>query len=153
MKKSFLQWYLLINYANFWENTRTSFSFFWRRKWQPTPEFLPGGSPWTEEPVGYSPWGCEETGLRDFTFTCLHFFQFKRKVGNEGDPDSIPGFGRSPGEGNGNPLQYSYLENPMDRGAWWAAIPGVTQSRIWLKRLSSSSSSSIHYKHLKYAAL
>ena len=44
------------------------------------------------------------------------------------------------GEGNGNPLQYSCLENPMDGGAWWAAIYGVAQSRTWLKRLSSSSS-------------
>ena len=44
------------------------------------------------------------------------------------------------GEGNGTPLQYSYLENPMDRGAWWAAIYGVAQSRTRLKRLSSSSS-------------
>ena len=45
------------------------------------------------------------------------------------------------GEGNGNPLQCSYLENPRDRGAWWAAVYGVTQSRTWLKWLSSSSSS------------
>ena len=44
------------------------------------------------------------------------------------------------GEGNGNPLQCSCLENPRDRGAWWAAIYGVAQSRAWLKRLSSSSS-------------
>ena len=44
------------------------------------------------------------------------------------------------GEGNGNPLQYSCLENPRDGGAWWAAIYGVTQSRTWLKRLTSSSS-------------
>ena len=43
------------------------------------------------------------------------------------------------GEGNGNPLQYSCLENPRDRGAWWAAVCGVTQSRTWLKWLSSSS--------------
>jgi len=48
------------------------------------------------------------------------------------------------GEGNGNPLQCSCLENPRDRGAWWAAISGVAQSRTWLKRLSSSSSSSIY---------
>ena len=47
------------------------------------------------------------------------------------------------GEGNGNPLQCSCLENPRDRGAWWAAVYGVTQSQTWLKRLSSSSSSSI----------
>ena len=45
------------------------------------------------------------------------------------------------GEGNGNPLRCSCLENPRDRGAWWAAVYGVTQSRTWLKRLSSSSSS------------
>ena len=46
------------------------------------------------------------------------------------------------GEGHGNPLQCSCLENPRDGGAWWAAVYGVTQSRTWLKRLSSSSSSS-----------
>ena len=46
----------------------------------------------------------------------------------------------APGEGNGNPLQYSCLENPRDRGAWWAAVYGVAQSRTQLKQLSSSSS-------------
>ena len=49
------------------------------------------------------------------------------------------------GEGNGNPLQCSCLENPRDRGAWWAAVSGVAQSRTRLKQLSSSSSS-FHYK-------
>jgi len=49
------------------------------------------------------------------------------------------------GEGNGNPLQCSCLESPRDGGAWWAAIYGVAQSRTWLKRLSSSSSSSANY--------
>ena len=44
-----------------------------------------------------------------------------------GDPGSIPGLGRSPGEGNGNPLQYSYLENSMDEGAWWDTVRGVTK--------------------------
>ena len=47
---------------------------------------------------------------------------------NPGDPDLIPGSGRSPGEGNGNPLQYSYLGNPIDRGAWWARVHGVPES-------------------------
>ena len=47
---------------------------------------------------------------------------------NAGDPGSIPGWGRSPGEGNGSPLQYSCLENPMDRGAWWAVVHGVEKS-------------------------
>ena len=49
----------------------------------------------------------------------------KNMPANEGDPGSIHGLGRSPGEGNGNPLQYSCLENLMDRGAWWAKVHGV----------------------------
>jgi len=52
----------------------------------------------------------------------------KNLPANEEDVGSIPGSGRSPGEGNGNPLQYSYLGNPMDRGAWWATVHGVTKS-------------------------
>ena len=47
---------------------------------------------------------------------------------NVGDPGSIPGSGRSPGEGSGNPLQYSCLENSMDRGVWQATVHGVTNS-------------------------
>ena len=50
-----------------------------------------------------------------------------------GDLGPIPGLGRSPGEGNGNPLQYSCLEHPWDGGAWWAAVYGVTQSGTRLK--------------------
>ena len=57
---------------------------------------------------------------------------------NVGDPGSIPGSGRSPGEGNGNPLQYSCLENPMDRGAWQATVHGVSKSRTRLSDFSSS---------------
>ena len=53
-------------------------------------------------------------------------------AGNARDEDSIPGAVRSPTEGNGNPLQYSCLENPMDRGAWWAAVHGVTKSQTSL---------------------
>ena len=53
----------------------------------------------------------------------------KASTYNAGDPGSIPGSGRSSGEGNGNPLQYSCLENPMDRGAWQATGHGVTKSR------------------------
>ena len=48
-------------------------------------------------------------------------------AGDTKDPGSIPGSGRSPGGGNGNPLQYSCLENPMDRGAWQATVHGVTK--------------------------
>ena len=51
-------------------------------------------------------------------------------AGDPGDAGLIPGLERSPGGGHGNSLQYSCLENPMDRGAWWAAVHGVAQSRI-----------------------
>ena len=59
----------------------------------------------------------------------------KESVCNAGDPGLIPGLGRFPGEGNGYPLQYSYLENSMDRGAWRATVHGVAKS--WT-RLSNS---------------
>ena len=51
-------------------------------------------------------------------------------AGDTRDATSIPGSGRSPGEGNGNLFQYSYLENSMDRGAWWAAVHGVAKGQI-----------------------
>ena len=63
----------------------------------------------------------------------------KASAYNAGDPGSIPGSGRSPGEGNGNPLQYSCLENTMDRGAWWATIHGVAKSRTRLSDFSATS--------------
>ena len=56
----------------------------------------------------------------------------KESACNAGDLGSIPGLGKSPGEGNGNSLQHSCLENPMDRGAWWATVHGVTKS--WTHR-------------------
>ena len=61
----------------------------------------------------------------------------KASTCNAGDPSSIPGSGRSPGEGNGNPLQYSCLENPMDRGAWWATVHGVAKSWTRLSDFTS----------------
>ena len=51
----------------------------------------------------------------------------KESAYNAGDPGLVPGLGRSPGKGNGNPLQYSYLENAMDRGAWQATVHGVAE--------------------------
>ena len=91
-----------------------------RRQWQPTPVLLPGKSHGRRSLVGCSPWGGEESDMTgqfhfDFSLSCT-------------------------GEGNGNPLQCSCLENPRDWGAWWAAISGVAQSHTRLKRLSSSSS-------------
>ena len=79
--------------------------------------------PWMEEPgKGCSSWGREESDMTEQ----LHFHFYLSCIG----------------EGNGNPLQCSCLENPRDRGAWWAAVYGVAQSRTRLTQLSSSSSSS-----------
>ena len=59
--------------------------------------------------------------------------EVKASACNEGDLGLIAGAGRSPGEGDGNPLQYSCLENPMDGGAWWATVYGVAKSRTRLR--------------------
>ena len=93
--------------------------FSWRRQWHPTPVLLPGKSHGWRSLVGCSPWGHEESDTTErlhfhFSLSCI-------------------------GEGHGNPLQCSCLENPRDGGAWWAAVYGVSQSRTRLKRLSSSS--------------
>ena len=98
-----------------------------RRKWQPTPVFLPGESHGQRSLAGYSPQGRKELDTTErlpfhFSLSCI-------------------------GEGNGNPLQCSCLENPRDGGAWWAAVYGFAQSRTRLKRLSSSSSSTLHIVH------
>ena len=73
---------------------------------------------------------------------CIHTHdsEVKASACNAGDPGSIPGSGRSPGEGNGNPLQYSCLENPMEGGDWWATVHRVAKSR---KRLSDFTFTSV----------
>ena len=96
-------------------------SKYQRRQWHPTPVLLPGKSHGRRSLVGCSPWGSEESDTTEqlhfhFLLSCL-------------------------GEGNGNPLQCSCLENPRERGAWRAAIYGVAQSWTRMKRLSSSGSS------------
>ena len=68
----------------------------------------------------------------------------KASAYNAGEPGSIPGLGRSPGEGNGNPLQYSCLENPMDGGPWWTT---VTKSRTQLSDFTHSPSTRITVHH------
>ena len=92
---------------------------WWRRQWQPTPVLLSGKSHGWRSLVGRSPRGRKKPDTTeqlpfDFSLSCI-------------------------GEGNGNPLQYSCLENPRDGGAWWAAVYGVAQSQTRLKQLSSSS--------------
>ena len=59
-------------------------------------------------------------------------------AGDTRDTGSTPGLGRCPGGGQGNPLQYSFLENPMDRGAWWTMVHGVTKSQMGLRQLSNA---------------
>ena len=91
---------------------------YWRT-WQPTPVLLPGKIAWTEGPGRLQSMGSQRINTTErlhfhFSLSCI-------------------------GEGNGNPLQCSYLENPRDRGAWWAAVYGGVQSRTRLKWLSSSS--------------
>ena len=88
----------------------------WRRQWHPTPVLSRGKSHGWRSLVGCRPWGREELDTTErlhfhFSLSCI-------------------------GEGNGNPLQCSCLENPRDGGAWWAAVYRVAQSRTRLKRLS-----------------
>ena len=104
-------------------NKCSQIKFPWRQ-WHPTPVLLPGKSHGWRSLVGCSPWGREESHTTEwlhlhFSLSCI-------------------------GEGNGNPLQYSCLENPRDRGAWWATVYGVAQNRTQLKRVSSSSMWHVH---------
>ena len=69
----------------------------------------------------------------------------KASACNAGDPGLIPGSGRSPGEGNGNPLQHSCLENPMDGGAWWATVHGVAKGQTRLSKFTYSASMSNNF--------
>ena len=99
------------------------------RQWHPTPLLLPGKSHGRKSLVGCSPWGRWESDMTErlpfhFSLSCI-------------------------GEGNGNPLQCSCLENPRDGEAWWASVYGVAQSWTRLKRLSSSSSSNAYIWNLE----
>ena len=114
--------YLCVAYYHLNSSTLLQISFLlWlssipcqRRQWQPTPVLVPGKSHGQRSLVGCSSWGPWELDMTqwihfDFSLSCI-------------------------GEGNGNPLHCSCLENPRDGGAWWAAVYGVAQSRTWLKQ-------------------
>ena len=106
--------------VKFKHDIKISCSLNRRRQWHPTLVLLPGKSHGRRSLVGCSPWDRWGSDTTDW----LHFHFSLSCIG----------------EGNGNPLQCSCLENPRDGGAWWAAVYGVTQSWTWLKWLSSSSS-------------
>ena len=100
-----------------------------RRQWHPTPVLLPGKSHGWRSLVGCSPWGRSESDTTErlpfhFSLSCI-------------------------GEGNGNPLQCSCLENPRDGGAWWAAASGVTQSRTRLSDLAATTAAATEAKDIK----
>ena len=98
-----------------------------RRQWQPTPVLLPGKSHGQRSLGGSSPWARQELDMTErlhFSLSCI-------------------------GEGGGNPLQCSCLENPRDGGAWWAAVHGVTQSQIRLNRLSNSSNKGMAHSFIE----
>ena len=90
-------------------------------------------------------------GVMDVFSGVLRWLSNKESACNAGDPSLIPGSGRSSGEGNGNPFQYSCLENPMDRGAWWATVHGVAKSwtRLSTHVVWSSTSCTVFFFFLK----
>ena len=125
----------------------------WRKKWQSTPVLLPGKSHGQRSLVGYSPWCRKESDTTELLHFHLNFYTkttyvFCRKCewlscvwlfvtpwihSPWNSPGQNTGVGSlSLGEGNGTPLQYSCLENPMDGGAWKAAVHGVAKSQTWL---------------------
>ena len=114
----------------------------WRRKWQLTPVFLPGEFNGQRSLVGYSSWDHKESNMTEWlahvTKVCMGFpcgAVVKNPPPNTGDMRDmglIPGSGTFPGQESGNSLQYSCLENPMDRGTWWTTIHGVIKSHTQL---------------------
>jgi len=116
-----LLWRYLVGVISIYNQFTLNNACYWRRQWYPTPVLLPGKSHGWRSLVGCSPWGRYESDTTErlhfhFSLSCI-------------------------GEGNGNPLQCSCLENPKDGASSWAAVYGVAQSQTRLKRLSSSSSS------------
>ena len=112
------------------QESKRGLSIPWRRQWHPTPVTLAWKIPWMEEP------GRLQSSEELDTTERLHF-HFSLSC---------------TGEGNGNPLQCSCLENPRDDGAWRAAVYGVTQSQTWLKWLSSKTSKRLKEYYEKFYA-
>ena len=111
--------------------------YLWRRKWQPTPVFSPGESHGQRATCPM----VTRVGHHWVTNPPLTLYGLPSGGSVVKNPparqETIPGLGRSPGGGHGNPLQYSCLENPMDRGAWWSTVHRVAKNWTWLKWLST----------------
>ena len=103
-----------------------------RRKWHPTPVFLPGESQEWRSLVGCRLWGRTESDTTEVTSQQQQQHNIPRVSLQCRRPGFNPGLGRTPGKGIGNPLQYSCLENPTDRGAQWASVHGVEKSQTRL---------------------
>ena len=106
---------------------RTSLAVQWLRLWASTAGGT--GSIPCQELWSHMSWGMDHWTTSTRTSGLSWWLGNKEPICNTGDTVSIPGSGRSPGEGNDNPLHYSCLRNPMDRGAWWAIVHGVARVR------------------------
>ena len=117
----------------------------WRRKWQPTPVYLPGESPWAEEPGWLQSMGSQRVGHDWVTKQKQQRYRgflgvsvVKNLPANAGDMGLIPWSGRYPEEGNGNTLRYPCLGNSMDRRVWQTTVHSVAKSWTRLKRLNNN---------------
>jgi len=99
--------------------------YFWFLKF-----FYPSSSPWAHSSL---PGSGTQSVIFWFYWPSLVAQTVKNLPANAGNAGSVSRLGRSPGEGYGHPLQYSCLENPMDRGAWWATVHGATKCQTWLR--------------------
>ena len=114
----------------------------WSRKWQPL-QYSCLENSMDRGVAGYSPWDCKESDATERLSTHMVIKNLPVSVWEARDLGLISWTGRSPGEGNGNPLWYSYLENSMDREAWQAVVYGVTKSRTQLSMCAPLATTSL----------
>ena len=127
------------------------------KKWQPTPVFLPGESQGWGKPGGRPSMGSHRVrhywnnlaaAAAEFPQVVLEVKNLTAYVGNVRDAGSTPESERSPGGGYSDPLQYSCLENPIDREAWRATVHSVSNSWTWLKWFNMHNTKEKFYNHL-----
>ena len=133
----------------YWEHCGITLSFsFLICKWRRRSSWSLKSPPALTFHDSWNWWNAGHLGIAHKAILCIYFpiiypymgllggSDGKESACNAGGPSSIPGSERSPGDGNGTPLQYSCLENPMDGGAWWATVHGVTKSWTWLSNFT-----------------